>query len=343
MARYKYFSLLLLFFMPLTVLPQKFPDKKIDSLLTAGITEIVKQQYNSAYKIFTRIDSSKPDLPFGKIYRAAVLIAKSTDYAEGYNFNKINELLNSAKGKSEALLEQNEKSLWNNYFVALTLGYRAYFKILTGSYLDAFVDGYKAVQYFERCMQINPGFSEAYLALGTYKYWKSAKAKSLNWLPFFNDERKEGIKLLEHAVDNSSYNKYLALNSLIWIYINEKKFAKAKELSLTALKNFPGSRFFMWGLARAYEDIDKTKAIETYKQIQNSLAAENHLTNINNVELLHKMAMLYHRQNKLTEALKLLTAIDNIKLNGEEMQRLAERLSRIDALKKEIINKLSGR
>ncbi len=340
LARYNLYFIL---FFPLVVFPQRFPDHKIDSLLTRGIAEIVKQEYNSAYETFSEIDSLNPNLPFGKTYLAAVLIAKSTDYAEDYNTNKINELLDSAKVKSEILLDQNESDLWNNYFIALTLGYRAYFKILTGNYLDAFVDGYKSVQYFERCMQIKPEFSEAYLALGTYKYWKSAKASSLNWLPFFNDNRKEGINLLEHAIRNSSYNKYLALNSLIWIYINEKDYVKAKEIAEMALNDFPGSRFFMWGLARAYEDIDKNKAIKTYKEIRNSLASEKHLTNINNVELLHKMAMLYHRQNNLTESLKLLTAIDDIKLDEDELERLEERLIRIESLRKEILNKLSDR
>jgi len=337
------YSFYLIFFLPLVIFPQRFPHKEIDSLLTRGITEIVKQQYDSAYEIFEEIDSLHPELPLGKTYLAAVLIAKSTDYAEKYNVNKINELLDSAKVKSERLLDKMETGLWNNYFIALTLGYRAYFKILIGNYLDAFVDGYKSVQYFERCMQIKPEFSEAYLALGTYKYWKSAKASSLNWLPFFNDDRKEGIMLLEHAVRNASYNKYLALNSLIWIYINEKNYLKAKEIAEQALNDFPGSRFFMWGLARAYEDIDKSKAIDTYSEIRNSLAAEGRLNNINNVELLHKMAMLYHKQNNLNKALKLLTAIDDIKLNGDEHERLEERLSRIKVLKKEILDKLSGR
>ncbi len=340
MVRYK---ILFVFLFPLVVFPQKYPNTKVDSLLTLGIVEIVKQNYSAAKTIFSELDSSFPQLPLGKTYKAAVSIAKSTDYAEDYNSAEIKELLDSAKVISERLLNENESGIWNNYFMALTLGYKAYFQILKGNYLDAFVDGYRSVQYFERCKDMDSAFYESYLAIGTYKYWKSAKASSLNWLPFFNDNRKEGINLLEKAVSNSSYNKYLALNSLIWIYINEKESEKAIGTAEQALKNFPGSRFFMWGLARAYEDVDKSKAIEVYSNIRKSLSRENHLTNINNVILLHKMAMLYHKTGDLNRALKLLNKIDTIKLNRKETGRLENRLNRIRHLKTEILSSLSGR
>jgi len=341
LARYKFILTILLF--PVITFPQKFPDTEIDSLLTLGISQIVNQNYGNANKTFNVLDSLHPELPLGKTYKAALLIAKSTDYAEKYNVKRINKLLDSAKVRCEALLNSNEADVWNNYFMALTLGYKAYFRILTDNYIDAFLDGYRSVQYFERCKDIEPDFYESYLAIGTYKYWKSAKASSLNWLPFFTDNRKEGIKLLEEAVRNSSYNKYLALNSLIWIYINEKNDEKAIEVAEQALKDFPGSRFFMWGLARAYEDVDIDKAINIFYRIRKSLQAESHLSNINNVILLHKIAMLNHKTGNLSESLKLLTEIENIKLNGEEKERLENRLRRVKQLKNEILQSLSGR
>ena len=253
--------ILLLLTIALNVYAQEYPDKSVNSLLKSGIDDIINQNYTQAKNKFELLNSKYPDLPFGKIYLAATEIARSYDYGEEYNGEVISKYLNASKEQSEKLVNNNSDNIWNHYFLGLAEGYISYYEGLNGSWITSLKEGINSASKFEDCLKMNPEFIEAYSGIGNYKYWKSKKTGFLNWLPFVHDDRAEGIKYLENAVDKSSYNNYLAVNSLIWIYIDQKKFDKAEQVSEKALMEYPKSRFFKWGLARAFEDLDKQKAI----------------------------------------------------------------------------------
>ena len=318
---------------------QVFPVAGVDSLLSNGIENIINQKYDLAKKDFVILDKKFPELPVGKIYIAAVEIAKSYDLAIPFKSEFINKNLDEAKDISERLIDSDDSNIWNYYFLALANGYKAYLYALTGDWLSAFGTGVTSVNLFEHCLKVNAAFYEALIATGTYKYWKSRKMEFLNWLPFVNDEREEGIKLLERAASNSSYNSYLAINSLIWIYIDRDEFSKAIKIAESALVRYPGSRFFKYGLARAYEDVNRQKAIEIYYEILNSFTDSEKLNRYNEVVVKHIIAQQYYRLGKNDIALVLCNQILGIKdFTDYELSKLDDRLDRVNALKKEISN-----
>ncbi len=332
------FLIVLIFLCSSTFLhAQVFPNSEVDSLLRSGIENIINQKYDFAKKDFLILNKEFPKLPIGKIYIAAVEIAKSYDLAIPFKTDFIIENLDEAKEMSEALIDSDEDNIWNNYFLALADGYKAYFDALTGDWLSAFGTGVTSVHLFEHCLKVDSTFYEALIATGTYKYWKSSKMKFLNWLPFVSDEREEGIKLLEKAVSNSSYNSYLAINSLIWIYIDRHEFLKAIKIAESALVRYPDSRFFKYGLARAYEDVDKQKAIQIYYEILNSFSDAEKLNHCNEIILKHIIAQQYYRLGDKNSALILCNEILNKKdLTDYELDKLGGRLDRIRSLKREL-------
>jgi hypothetical protein len=288
---------------------QIYPDPKVDSLLSSGIENIIKQEYDYAKRDFVILEKKYPEIPLGKIYLAAVEIAKSSDLALPYNLNFIYQKLDEAKDQAEDLLRQNDNEIWNYYFLALANGYRSYFNALNGDWISAFGEGITSVNIFEHCLEIDPLFYESYIAIGTYKYWKS---KETRFIPFIKDERKEGIKYLEKAVKHSSYNSYLAVNSLIWIHIDKNEPEKAIELANLILADFPGCRFFRFGLARAYEDIDLKKAIAEYYKILNSYTENEKPNRCNEIIIMHLIAQQYNKLGEHSKSLELCREILNI-------------------------------
>jgi tetratricopeptide (TPR) repeat protein len=188
---------------------------------------------------------------------------------------------------------------------------------------------------FEKCLDVDRSFYEAYSALGAYKYWRSRKTEYLNWLPFVDDEKKPGIKFLEIAIKKSHYNYYLAVYSLQWIYIDMKEYNKAVKLSERALKDFPQSRFFKWGYARALQDIDLRKAVSVYYDILNSYPSTgNHY---NEIFLKHLIAQCYDRMGEKGKALALCNEILSVNgLSSFVKEKLGDRLDRVRKLKAEL-------
>jgi tetratricopeptide (TPR) repeat protein len=200
--------------------------------------------------------------------------------------------------------------------------------------------GINSISEFEAILTTDENFFEAYIAIGTFEYWKSRKLEFVSWLPFSNDTKNIGIDFLLIAIDSSSYNSHLAVNSLIWIYIDQKEYEDAIKVAQKALKEFPNSRTFKWGMARAYEETNPLKAIELYKQILNSYPDIKNGNYKNEITLKHIISQQYARLGDKEEAIKYCDEILSMKnIPKKTMAEMQERLERVNELKKELTGK----
>jgi tetratricopeptide (TPR) repeat protein len=327
-------------FINIFIYSQRYPNQEVNKLLDVGIEYILNQNYELASSKFNILNKKYPDLPLGKIYLAVVDITKAFDYGEEFNSESIGKNLDDALALSEKLLEKNHNNIWNHYFVALSKGYKSYLRVLNGDWLSALSSGLSSVNYFEDCLEIDSSFYESYVALGTYKFWKSRKLEFLEWLPFFDDESENGIRYLEIALDKTSYNKNLAAVSLIWIYIEKKNFYRAIDIAEKELKKNPINRTLKWALARAYEDVNPGKAIQIYNEIIISYQKIPNQNHYNEITLKHIIAQQYSKMGEKREALRLcdeILAIQN--LTEYVKEKLDDRLKRVRKLKKELTSK----
>ena len=147
---------------------QTFPDKKVDTFLKEGVNYLLIQKYDKADSVFQVLENEFPDLPFGKIYRAANSIAKSLDYGQEFKHDFVRKNLEDAVDLSENKLDEDENNIWNNYFMALSKGYLAYYLAMEKEYVDAFSEGFYSISFFDRCEKMNPDFYESQIATATF-------------------------------------------------------------------------------------------------------------------------------------------------------------------------------
>jgi len=319
---------------------QVYPDASVDSLLRTGINYIVNQDYKSASKCFNELNNKYPSLPLGKIYLAANKIAEAYDYAQEFDETFIYEKLEAAKQQSKKLEEEDNENIWNQYFFALSEGYLSYFEALNNNWFSALSSGVNSISKFEQILEADENFYEAYIAIGTFEYWKSRKLEFVNWFPFADDTKNIGIDLLAVAIDSSNYNSHLAVNSLIWIYIDQKKYNDAIDIAQEALEDFPQSRTFKWGLARAYEEINTSKSIDLYKEILNSYPALKNGNYKNEIILKHIIAQHYAKISDNQKAIEYCDEVLSIKnIPPKILEDMSDRLERVKELKIELTAK----
>ncbi|HEY6627114.1 MAG TPA: tetratricopeptide repeat protein [Ignavibacteriaceae bacterium] len=319
---------------------QTYPDPMVDSLLRTGIKHIVNQDYKSANQVFTNLNEEYSHLPLGKIYLAANKIAEAYDYAEDFDETYILKNLESAKEQSEILIEQDKDNIWYRYFYALAEGYISYYDAIEGSWFSALSTGINSISEFDKILIEDKNFYEAYIAIGTFEYWKSRKLEFMDWLPFASDTKNIGIDRLSVAIDSSSYNSHLAINSLIWIYIDQKKYDDAIRVAEKALNEFPQSRTFKWGLARAYEEKNSLEAIELYLDILQSYPDSLKENYKNEITLKHLIAQQYAKLGDKEKAIQYCDEILSMKsIPKKTMNELGGRLERVKSLKKELSKK----
>lgn len=316
---------------------QTYPNKETHSLLLNGISLIINQDYNQAENEFLRLIKKDPEFPLWNIYYAAAKIAKAYDHGYDNSDNTIEYNLEEGLRKSEILLEKDKENIWYNYFSALAKGYLAYYNGSNNNWFSAAKNGLSSVNGFEKCILKDSSFFDAYFGLGVYKYWKSKKASFLTWLPFIKDEKGEGVKILLKAIKYKSYNSYLALYNLIWIYIDQERYTEAANLANEALKQYPDVRLFKWGLARACEGYDIRKAISLYNEILNSLTKVGIKNHYKEVILKYTIAKNYKKLGDKNTALKMCEEILQINItDNNTRKRLEERIKKVKELKKEL-------
>lgn len=340
MALYKFLFIFFVILICINNPAQTYPDAQVDSMLKTGIRYIVNQDYKSANQVFNNLNEEYSHLPLGKIYLAAIKIAEAYDYARDFDENYILKNLESAKEQSEILVEQDKDHIWYRYFYALAEGYISYYDAIEGSWFSALSTGINSISEFDKILVEDKNFYEAYIAIGTFEYWKSRKLEFMDWLPFASDTKNIGIDRLILAIDSSSYNSHLAINSLIWIYIDQKKYADAIKVAEKALSEFPQSRTFKWGLARAYEEKNSLRAIELYLDILNSYPASLKENYKNEITLKHLIAQQYAKLGANEKALKYCDEILSMKnIPKKTLDELNGRLERVKSLKMELSKK----
>jgi len=333
------FKLFLVFFFPLVFLAQVHPDKQVDSLLRTGIDRIMMQEYDSARSCFRQLGKEYPRLPLSEIYLAAVSISESSDFGTRPTGQEVFNLLESADLKTSAIIKSEGGTAWTSYYKALSLSYRAYFHSLRRDFLEAFSIALEALDHFEDSFEKDTSFSDAYIAIGTYKYWKSRKTE---WIPLISNEKEIGIYFLEKGTKLNSYNRYLGIISLVWIYIDRKEFKKAADLSMNLLKKFPDNRQFLYSLARAKESDDSNGALNTYEKLLESYKDKIPEYSFRILIIRHKIARILYELGRLEEAEKVCNMILNSAVDNERFGKRLEDIRNLrDKLRHEMMN--SGR
>ena len=140
-----------------------------------------------------------------------------------------------------------------------------------GRWWGAVKDGLKSAPNLSKALAMDSGLYDAYLGLGTYHYWKSAKAKHFKWLPFISDTREQGIREITTAGILGNITPMAAQKALIVIYMNENRYADARSIADSVLRVYP---FDLIALMRLAQSLVETKDWDEAESIVGRLRAQ---------------------------------------------------------------------
>jgi tetratricopeptide (TPR) repeat protein len=220
----------------------------LHGLVMNGIECILNQEYEKADSLFTLVTQRYPEHPVGYLYLAAVKQSYEMDFDVLVEPATFDSLLTKGKLAAEQLAMP-----WKEYFLATADGYDAYERVERGDWLGGVRKGMSSATEYEKIIENDSSFYDAYVGLGTYYYWRSRKMEFLHWLPFVKDDRARGINMLIVGAEHSEYNRYAAMSALISIYLDDEKYDLAEKWSERGLQAYPHNRIFLWGLATAFD------------------------------------------------------------------------------------------
>ncbi len=319
----------------MTNFSQTDSNKKVDEIIREGVKQILLQNYSAADSIFSSIDSFSQNNPMSDLMRASVMISQTSDFEKELDKIEFEKLLKSAEEKIKVNSIHFSRK---EYYYGLLNGFRAYSAWYQGNWFKTFTEGYRALSYFEECLHNEKLASDAQIAIGIYKYWRSRKSEILSWLPFLSDEKSIGISLIENGIKADTYFKHLAMHSLAWIYIDYKGPLKAIKICEEILAKYPENRFFLWAAARAYENIDINKSVAFYSKLLQSVRRAK-MNGYNEVVVLHILAQKHYSLKNYIAALASLDDIEKVAVDQHATMKLTKRMETIQQLRKDCAQK----
>jgi hypothetical protein len=145
----------------------------------------------------------------------------------------------------------NATAAWMYLWRGHACAYRSLYEAKFGSSLTALKLGMSSIDEYENGRRKDSALVDLYMGIGSYHYWKSAKAGMLRWFGFFKDEKEKGMDELRQAAESSLLHRELARSALIWIWIDRKEYDSAAALTGEFVRKYPEGRTFLWPVAQA--------------------------------------------------------------------------------------------
>jgi hypothetical protein len=164
---------------------------------------------------------------------------------------------------------------WMHLCAGHARAYRSLYEARFGSFIKAVKSGMSARAAYQQGLDNDSSVYDLYFGLGSYHYWKSARAGFLKWLLLFKNEKEKGIAELHLAADSGVVFSDAAHSALIWVWLNEKIYDSAIVAAEVMHRRFPEGRSFLWPLAQALvEDKQYRRALDIYRELRTTLTAD---------------------------------------------------------------------
>ncbi len=295
-------------------------------LIQLGIDKSIEEEYETSLALFDSLIQLTPSHPAGYFFKAAAYQSKMMDFETEDGKDEFYDNIEKATELSEHMLKNYPESAEAHFFLGAARSYHSYQLARDKKYFSAIRKASSSIDELEKCLQLDETWYDAYLGIGSYKYWRSYLTRKFTWLPFFSDKREQGIENLLCVQDKGTFTRWAALSNLAWIYIEEKEFEKAIDISQKGLDQFPDSRFFLWPLGDASLKAEKyNQAIDSYKKLLASVSSESINNHYNEIVLNLKLGQCYKALDQDSTAISFLNRAIDLEADEEIKDRAREK------------------
>ena len=231
---------------------------------------VLEGRYKEAEKAFDRFIDSCPDEPAGPLMKAAVVQYYSIDYNDFSDLDEFFQLLETAEKLARDKVKKNGNDVWAQFFLHSASILKAVWAVNTGNFIIGIINGKSGIHGMSDIVSANEDFYDAYLMIGSYKFWKSEAFNKFYWLPLIEDQRLQGIDEVKKALEMGKLISPLSsivLNEMLIIYNLELAINNLEEL----VRIYPTCRLFRWQLG---ESLKKAGNYEKAVRVLTGIADE---------------------------------------------------------------------
>ncbi|HQV32881.1 MAG TPA: tetratricopeptide repeat protein [Calditrichia bacterium] len=318
-------------------------DSGMARVVSRGTLLTYQNDFDGAEALFDSLCEAHPESPFGYFYRGATCQARMLDGERFWELENFKDLMAKTIDLAEDLRAERPEDPWFPFAAGSAYLYLGFMDTKKGGMWGAYRNTVKGVDLLEQALAIDSTFYDAYLGIGSFKYWKSSKAKSLTWLPFIDDERERGMEMVQIAIDKGMFTRTVGRDQLAWIYMDGKRYEEALELAGSNVSLHPESRFFRWTYVEILFRMDRwEEAFPVYQGLLNDIRALPVNNHYNEMTCLRDMAKIAHRRGETARAVMYLEEMLALDLSEAIAERGAHKTKEARKLLKEYRRELAA-
>ncbi|MFC1692841.1 hypothetical protein ACFL1R_05000 [Candidatus Latescibacterota bacterium] len=261
---------------------------------------VLSCRYSDAEKVLDRFITAYPDEPAGYLLKAAVLQYECTDYEDFSRGNEFFELIENAEEYSRKKIAANDNDLWASYFLSAAESLKGVWSVACGRFIVGLVQGRSGAKKMLDIVSVDSTFYDAYLMLGSYRFWKSV---ALSRLPFIDTDRTDAIADVKMAVKRGKLTGTLSHTVLIEMLLDDDP-ALAIKIGREMIEAYPLCRLFAWQLGEAYKKTERfDDAVRVFTNIADSMSRDEWDDGSGELRCWWKLAVLSKSVGKKEECL----------------------------------------
>jgi hypothetical protein len=307
-------------------LPDPLGDHYVTLLAAEEAT--YREDYRTAESLFVSVKLAAPQHPAGALLQAALIQTEMMDHERFDRVPEFVALLDTAETRARAWTEAHPEDGWGYCFLGHIYGYRAMWKARNGSWFAGMKLGLKAKGAYHDALERDSTCWDAYVGLGNYHYWKSARTEFINWTGLFvKDDKNKGEAELKLAMERSYFAQAASAAALVWVYIDRERFDEATALAQVWRARYPEGEAFIWGQAQAeFLSEQNDSALAHFDTLKARVVAEPEQSYFNYIEIDWHRAQLYLRAADTARACAVMDTLLSYPVDRDSADRQKDRL-----------------
>lgn len=269
-------------------------SQSLQSLVNQGLAKAYNMELDAAEKIYNRIIDLYPEDPHGYYLIAQIYywtFLGSKDKGEYQVFIKFADL---AQSKIDKILDTDDRNVKILHLAGNLASFRAMANAVNESSVDAFWSSKNAVNYFEKAIQINPKFYDAYLGLGLFDYAMSFVPEFLKWavkLTGLTSDKERGLRYIKTAFNRGNLETTEAAFHLSKIYTDYlADYDSAYYYIQTVIPKYPRNTLFLY---------QNAVSLIKGRQLDRAIQPLNTVIRLNNKRFPQITALAHYRKGEI--------------------------------------------
>jgi len=206
-------------------------DPLIHDYFVRSVALAFQERHEACMALLDEFARHRPDHPAPYFLKAATYQNWMNTYRTDRFSTAMEANVAAAIARGNKLLETDQDP-WLHLFVGASYGFRALNQFRRQQWFRSYFSMVEAIDHLETALEKQPRLYDAYMGIGAYNYWRSARSGLIRSIAFWMRDRREvGVQQMRFVVDHGVYSAPETSYNLLAALIDHGRLEEALALA----------------------------------------------------------------------------------------------------------------